>query len=186
MHRAIRVLAWCGTALLGVMLTGVIAYDSLVAAPRLAWVEQTLHGATASERQPPLVLIDMLHRANGDRLNGLLARRALSSGEIGRYGRLIQLASELGLALLLPAHFSDQEIEAAYLASAFMGLDAPGFEAASLKYLGVPLARVDAAQAARLVAIAWAPSAYLGNPERVEQRAQRLLALPPSQPGRLE
>jgi len=123
----------------------------------------------------------MLHRANGDRLNGLLARRALSSGEKGRHERLIHQASELGLALLLSAHFSDQEIEAAYLASAFMGLSDGGFEAASLKYLGVSLARVDAAQAARLVAIAWAPSAYLGNPERVEQRAQRLLALPPAQ-----
>lgn len=164
---------------LGAALVGAVAFDRWVARPHLAQVDRMLAGASPSERRPPAALTEMLARAHQDGLASSVARQAVLSGDVEHQGRLRRQVIELGVAWLLPLHFSQGDIETAYLASTYMGPGPRGFAAASQRYLGVSLASVDAEQAARLVAIAWAPGLYLGSPERLERRVQRLLALAP-------
>lgn len=179
LRRWIRIAGRAAAALLAVGVAGAIAFDLLGAGPPLAQVDRMLADASPSERRPPAALVDMLHRAYGDQLAWPVARQAVLTDEVGRRRLLHRQFVELGVALLLPLHFSPGDIETAFLASTPMGPGTRGFAAASQRHLGVPLASVDAAQSARLVAISWAPSWSLGSPERLERRVRHLRALAP-------
>lgn len=179
LRRWIRIAGRAATALLAGSVAAAIAFDLLVAGPHLAQVDRMLVDASPSERRPPAALVDMLHRAYGDQLARQVARQAVSTDDVVSRRLLRRQFIELGVALLLPLHFSPGDIETAFLASTSMGPGTQGFAAASQRYLGVPLASVDAAQSARLVAIAWAPSLALDSPERLERRVRHLLALTP-------
>lgn len=178
MHRLLR---WTGRGLAGLVVGGALAvwaFDLWVVRPQVARIQRVLVEAAPSEREPPAALRDMLHRAYGDRIGGLLARNAtfdaMRNGE--RMHPLRRMFTEAGIAKLLPHHLSDSQLESAYLASAYMGEGIHGFSAASERHLGIALARVDQRQAARLVALSFAPASYLHSPRRLEQRVQVLLS----------
>jgi len=179
-RRLLRWLACALAGLLGCCALGILAFDLMVVRPHAASVERALAAAAPSERQPPAALRHMLHRAYGDRVKSIVARNLVfaSTGEDERMSRLHRMFTEAGVALLLPLHLSEAQLEGALLSSAYMGSGIRGFAAASRHYLGVPLERVDSAQAARLLAIEWAPS-FLESPERLERRVQWLLSAPP-------
>jgi membrane peptidoglycan carboxypeptidase len=80
---------------------------------------------------------------------------------------------------MLPLHLSQSEVEVAFLSQAYMGPGVRGFDQASKQYLGAGLQDLSTKQAAKLVAIVHAPTAYLASPERLERRAQYLLSLQP-------
>jgi len=164
------------------LVVGGLAFDLMVVRPAVDRIENRLQTAAPGERQPSAAVMDMLHRAYGVRINDLVARDAVSSGQIESMGTLSRLSMELGIALLLPVHLSRTDIAAAYLTGAYMGPDARGFAAASRLYLGIELDRVDLAQAAKLVAMAHAPDIYRQSPERLERKAAQLLSRP-SHPG---
>jgi len=178
---ALRWIAYCLVGLLLCCGLGVLAFDALVVRPAQLQIEAVIADAAPSERNPPRVVLDMVHRAHGDRLPYLVARYVSLAlpDQIDGTSQLHRQLKVLGIALLLPVHLSDHQIVAAYLSRAYMGPGVRGFARASERYLNVPLDSLDAAQAAKLVAIAYAPSAYLDSPERLERRTQYLLSLSP-------
>ncbi|WP_457445876.1 transglycosylase domain-containing protein [Roseateles sp. P5_E4] len=174
---------WLASALAGLLgccTLGILAFDLLVVRPHAASVERALDAAAPSERQPPAALRQLLHRAYGDLVKFIVARNLVlaSAREDERMSGLRRMFTEAGVALLLPLHVSETQLEGALLSSAYMGSGIRGFAAVSQHYLGVPLERVDSAQAARLLAIEWVPSS-LDSPERLERRVRWLLSVPP-------
>ncbi len=180
-----RWLQWMGRGVAGLLLcmaAAVLAFDIFIVRPHVVHIEQVIAAATPQERRPPAAVRDVLHRAHGDRLAEWATRDAflhsMRDGE--RMSHLRRVLLEGGVALMLPLHLSGADLETAFLASAYMGNGVRGFTAASDRYLGIPLERVDTRQTAMLIAIANAPSFYLGHPERLERRVQWLLSRPPS------
>jgi hypothetical protein len=160
---------------------GVLVFETLVVLPLVTGIVGRLDAATPSERQPPTIVTDMLRRAySGSQIKSFVVRNAMSAFPPVRPTMRRQF-TELGVFLLLPLHLSESEIESAYISSVYMGNDVHGFAKAAQNHLGVPLESVNVNQAARLVAIAHAPSAYLQDAERLERRTQYLLSLPPRQ-----
>jgi hypothetical protein len=178
-----RLLRWMGLLLAGLAVAlalGALAFDLAVARLCADRIQRELQAAASSERQPPAVLLDMLRRAHGDRIMHLVARdaaRKLLEAE-SHVGTLRRVAVEGGLLLLLPWHLTDAELASAVLTNAYMGEGVRGFAAAAQRHLGTPLERVNAEQAATLVAISWAPGS-LETPERLRRRVQSILAKPP-------
>jgi hypothetical protein len=173
-------MSWSAGALAAGCLTGVLAFDLLVVRPVVSSIQSRLSAAPFGERRPPAVLIDMLNRAYGRRVTELVAREALSappSSVEGTSTSRRQLA-EAGLALLLPWHLAEADIEGAYLCCAYMGPEVHGFAEAARRYLGVELDRINLGQAAKLVALSHAPALYSESPERLERKAQQLLSRP--------
>jgi len=174
MHLLSRIACW----LLAALLVGVATFDVLAVLPAVSRVEAAVANAKSGERSPPSPVVQMLDRAYGSRLKYLVVRQVMhaSQGEGQRMGTFRRQLTELGVSLLLPLHVSHQEVQTAFLSQAYMGPGVTGFAAASERYLGSPLQHVSLEQAARLVAITHAPSLYLANPERLEQRAKLLLS----------
>lgn len=175
---------WAAFFLAGFLLcccVGVVVFDALVVRPALSKIESTIASGAPSEREPPSAVVDMVHRAYGSHLKYLVARDALaaSPSQVDGLSHLSRQFTELGLGLLLPLHLSEPQVATAYLSWAYMGPGVRGFAVASDRYLKVPLENLTPAQAARLVAIAHAPSAYLASPERLDRRTRYLLSLQP-------
>jgi hypothetical protein len=160
----------------------VLAFDLMVVRPCADRIQRELEAAASSERQPPTVVIDMLQRAHGDHIAYPVVRDAASKSLEAEphVSRARRIAVEVGLLWLLPWHLTDAQLASSVLANAYMGPGVHGFAAASERHLGVPLERVDAEQAARLVAIAWAPNMMLENPDRLQRRTLAILAKPPT------
>ena len=78
------------------------------------------------------------------------------------------------MAVVLDAHFSKADLMKAYINEIFLGQDGDraihGFGLASQFYFGKPLAELDLAQVAMLVAVVRGPSYY--DPRRHPDRAR--------------
>jgi len=182
MRRLLRWMGWLLAGLVVCLASGVLVFDLMVVGPCVDRIKRELEAAAPSERQPPAVLLDMLRRAYGDHVKDVVVRHAAS--------KLLEaeppastphrLAVQAGLLCLLPWHLTDAEMVSSVLATTYMGRGSHGFAAASERHLGVPLERVDAEQAARLVAISWAPNMMLENTDRLQRRTQAILAKPPT------
>jgi hypothetical protein len=181
MRRLARWLAIFLGSLLFCSIVGLAAFEVLVVQPALSKIESFIAAAAPSERKPPAVVVEMLRRTYRSHLTYLVASRALyeSPSQVEGAGTLHRQFTELGVGLLLPLHLSGPEIAAAFMSKAYMGPGVFGFAEASDRYMGVPLENLSVEQAAELVAIAHSPSAYLGNPQRLERRTQYLLSLQP-------
>ena len=180
-----RMLRWMGQLVAGLtvcLALGVLAFDLTVVQPCVDRIKQELEAAAPSERQPPVVLLDMLQRAYGGNIRHQVVRDVASkSVETGPHvDRLRRMAVEAGLLWLPSWHLTDAELASSMLANAYMGRDVRGFAAASKRYLGMPLERASPEQAARLVAISWAPNILLEDPDRLQRRVQVILAKPPA------
>lgn len=178
MRRLARWLAVFIGSLLLFSFLGVAAFDVLVVQPTLAKIEGHITAAAPSERNPPAVVVEMLRRAYGSNLKYLVAKRVLadSPSQIDGVSQLQRQFAELGVGLLLPLHMVESEIAVTFVSKVYMGPGVFGFADAATRYIGVPLESLSERQAAQLVAIAHGPSAYLGNPQRLERRTQYLLS----------
>ncbi|WP_422010408.1 transglycosylase domain-containing protein [Roseateles sp.] len=167
-------------ALVVAMASGVLVFDVLVVRPATDLIQRRLETAAPGERQPPQLLLDMLRRSHGDRIVDQVARYAASDllDADQRMGSLRRMSMEWGLKLLLPRHLTDAEIASTLLATSYMGHQVRGYAAAAQREFNRPLERVNTEQAARLVAIAWSPSAYVVRSDMYERRVQRLLKTP--------
>ncbi|MGD9388198.1 MAG: transglycosylase domain-containing protein, partial [Gammaproteobacteria bacterium] len=91
--------------------------------------------------------------------------------------------TEAFMAILLERHFDKADILTAYVNEVYMGQDGPraihGFGLASAFYFGKPLAELDTAEIATLVAVVRGPSFYhpWRHPERVRERRDLVLTL---------
>lgn len=171
MRKVLNALATAAAALCLAAVLGVVAFDFLVVQPQVEAVRAAVSAAAPGEREPPAAVIEMIHRAH----HGAVAPHAVRLLGIDSRSHLRKVSTEAGLSILLPLHLSDQELTSFLLSRSYMGPDTRGFAQASLRHLGVPLESVDRAQAARLVAIAHAPSIYLVSPERLARRVAWLL-----------
>lgn len=168
-------------SLLLCLIVGVAAFDLLSVQPVLSKIEAYIVDAAPSERNPPKVVVEMLRRAYGRRLKYIVTNSVLSEtqSQVEGMSHLQRQFTELGVGFLLPMHLSEPEIATAFLSMAYMGPGVLGFAQASTSYFGMPLEDLSIRQAAQLVAIADAPSAHLGNQERLEHRIQQLLSTEP-------
>ena len=91
--------------------------------------------------------------------------------------------TEAMMAVLLERRYDKREILTAYVNEVYMGQDGPravhGFGLASAYYFGKPLAELDTAETATLVAIVRGPSYYnpWRHPQRVRERRDLVLGL---------
>lgn len=159
------------------LLAGAAAFDVLAVLPAVSRIEAAVVNAKSDESSPPSSVVEMLDRAYGSRLKYLVVRQVIASQSEGqRVGTFRRQLTEWCVSLLLPLHVSHQEMQTAFLSQSYMGPEVTGFSAASERYFGSPLQRLSLEQAAKLVAIAHAPSIYLVSPERLERRAKLLLS----------
>ncbi|WP_055083114.1 transglycosylase domain-containing protein [Jannaschia donghaensis] len=96
-----------------------------------------------------------------------------------RAGTVWRKLKEIPYALALEAKFSKEEILAIYLNRAYLGAGARGFAAASQRYFGKSVARLNAQESAMLSGLLPAPSYYAptNNLERAQDRAATVLRL---------
>lgn len=173
-RRVFHVLA----ALLGLLLLALAAYDVWVFQPYRPDIDKFIARAGASETQPPVSLQRVLDAAYGDRLSGLVARQVLLElGVTAGESKLGGHATSALWALLLEVHLSAAQRTTLFLSLSYLGKEQRGFEFASTRIVGVPLAQVSVEQAATLVTVGKAPNSYLTNPDRLAQSARRLSEL---------
>ncbi|TFL20154.1 transglycosylase domain-containing protein [Jannaschia formosa] len=96
-----------------------------------------------------------------------------------RRGTVWRKVKEIPYALALELKFTKDEILAIYLNRAYLGAGARGFAAASQRYFGTSVARLDPQQAAMLSGLLPAPSFYAptANLERAQDRGAVVLGL---------
>ncbi|WP_179380874.1 transglycosylase domain-containing protein [Jannaschia marina] len=96
-----------------------------------------------------------------------------------RRGSVWRKIKEIPYAFALEAKFTKEEILAIYLNRAYLGAGARGFAAASQRYFGKSVARLNAQEAAMLSGLLPAPSYYAptNNLERAQDRAATVLRL---------
>ena len=109
----------------------------------------------------------------GSTITQQLVKNLFTSGE----KTLDRKTKEIGLAIQIERDYEKNEILAAYLNTAFFGEGAIGAEAASRTYFGKSAKDLSLSEAAMLVSIIPAPSAYnpRRNPEVAEARRQLVL-----------
>jgi hypothetical protein len=178
MHRLLRIARTLLIALVAAILVLTIAFEFTVVRPALIRTASLLATATPSERNPPVTVLEILGRSQPELRKYQVARNLLTHAPlyVEGLGRTRRQSAELGLGLFLSLHLSAHELAALHLSQAYMGTGVHGFAQASLVHLGVPLESVTLEQAAKLVAISYAPSAYLASPERLARRTEFLLA----------
>ena len=88
---------------------------------------------------------------------------------------LLRKGREALIALQLEAHYSKDEILAAYLNSVFYGRGAYGVEAAARTYFGVGAGQLDLAQAAFLTGLPQLPATYADNLDEAKARQRYVL-----------
>jgi hypothetical protein len=174
MYRVLRMTRTLLIALLAAILVFALAFEFIVVRPALIKTASQLATATPSERNPPATVLEILGRSQPELRKYQVARNLLTHVEgFGTIGRHFAV---LGLGIFLSLHLSAQELAALHISQAYMGTGVHGFAQASVAHLGVPLESVTIEQAAKLVAISYAPSAYLTSPERLARRTEFLLA----------
>jgi len=96
-----------------------------------------------------------------------------------RVGSVWRKLKEIPYALALEAKFTKDEILAIYLNRAYLGAGARGFAAASQRYFGKSVARLNPSEAAMLSGLLPAPSYYAptNNLQRAQDRAETVLRL---------
>ncbi|SDY27882.1 penicillin-binding protein, 1A family [Jannaschia faecimaris] len=96
-----------------------------------------------------------------------------------RAGSVWRKIKEIPYAMALEAKFTKDEILAIYLNRAYLGAGARGFAAASQRYFGKSVARLNAQEGAMLSGLLPAPSYYAptNNLERAQDRAATVLRL---------
>ncbi len=111
--------------------------------------------------------------AAGSTLEQQLAKMLYTDGNSTTVDRFEQL----GLALKLDQHWSKAQIMQMYLESAYFGHGFYGLDAASKGYFGVSAARLDWQQAALLVGLVQAPTAYdpFTHPDLAKSRRSHVL-----------
>ncbi|MCK0168830.1 PBP1A family penicillin-binding protein [Jannaschia sp. S6380] len=96
-----------------------------------------------------------------------------------RAGSVWRKLKEIPYAFALEAKFSKDEILSIYLNRAYLGAGARGFAAASQRYFGKSVARLEPTEAAMLSGLLPAPSYYAptNNLQRAQDRARTVLVL---------
>lgn len=158
----------------GVALIPVVAiagYDLLVFQPCMPEIRKLLANAKPEEKQAPQTILRVLQVDPGVELHWHVSRLLLSTIQ-PQTGRSNGHGHRFMFGVLVALHLSPAEQATVFLSLSYMGQEVHGFAAAAPRLVGVPLGSVSLEQAARLVAVAWAPSI---SPERQARRAEVLV-----------
>ena len=156
-------------------LLALAAYDVWMFQPQVPTMRRILADADAAEKSPPEALVRALlasHRSNCADARVLRDLFHPSSEHVSN--TRLQFGDE-ARCLLMRLHFVEADRLTLFLTLTPMGKGVSGFAQASSTWLNVPLGAVSLDQSARLVTISKAPSAYLGNPERLAKSATALV-----------
>jgi hypothetical protein len=175
MSRVVRHTVQAAALLIGVPLAGLFAYDLVAVRPHAASIEALLADAEPTEASPPALIRDLID-AGVDSPQAYGARLAMQyvEGDVDR-DILRRHARELLWRILLPLHLDDSAMYGLVASRANNGTD-HGLAAFARREYGKSLDALSPIEAARTVAIIKGPSYFLRDRQRLEARANSLLA----------
>ncbi|NCT69404.1 MAG: hypothetical protein GXC75_00500 [Xanthomonadaceae bacterium] len=175
MSRVVRQTVQAAALLIGMPLIGLFVYDLVAVRPHVARIGALLAAAEPSEASPPPLIRDLID-AGVDSPEAYAARLAMQYVEGGvERGILRRHARELLWRILLPLHLDDSAMYGLVAARAPNGTD-HGLAAFARREYGKSLDALSPIEAARTVAIIKGPSYFLRDRQRLEERANSLLA----------
>ena len=158
--------------LVGLPAVALLVYDTVAIRPHLAEIEGFLATADVQDATPPSIVRDLIDAGAGS--PGSHATRLVTTRI---YSNLSQGQWHVRNALwriLLPLHFDKTQMYGLYATLAYNGTDY-GLSNFSRREYGKALDQLSPMQAARTVAITHAPTTYLKDRDRLNQRAMMLL-----------
>lgn len=175
MSRVVRHAVHAAALLIGAPLTGLFAYDFVAVRPYVARIEALLADADPTEASPPALIRDLIDADMGspEAYGASLAMQYVEGGF--ERGILRRHARELLWRILLPLHLDDSAMYGLVASRADNGTD-HGLAAFARREYGKSLDALSPIEAARTVAIIKGPSYFLRDRQRLEARANRLLA----------
>ena len=172
MSKIIVNLAKAAALLAGVPAVALFAYDMIAVRPHLAQIESVLAQANPQDASPPEIIRDLIDANVGSptphatRLVTSLVYSGLSQGQWHVRNAL--------WGVLLPMHFDKSQMYGFYSVLSYNGID-HGLSNFARREYGKSLGQLSPVQAATVVAITHAPTAYLRDRSRLDRRAKVLL-----------
>ncbi|KMM74943.1 hypothetical protein ACP93_14170 [Xanthomonas sp. NCPPB 1128] len=154
------------------MLLALIAYDVLAVRPHLARIRALLSQADPEDAYPPEAIRRLIDANVGSpsphavRLVTSLVSSDLTQGQSQMHETLWRM--------LLPMHIDRSQMYGIYCSLSYNGLN-QGLSSFANREFGKPLSQLSPMQAATTVAITHAPTLYLRDRNRLDQRARALL-----------
>lgn len=173
MSRVVRYTVYATALLVGLPLAGLFAYDLVAIRPHVAEVKALLVHADGQDASPPPLIRDLIDASVGSPAPSV-ARMAVHRFHAPQSAMSWHARTALW-RLLLPLHFSDEEMYGLYASQAYNGVDT-GLDRLARREHGKPLDALSPIEAARTVAILKGPSYLLRDRPRLETRAEWLLA----------
>jgi hypothetical protein len=173
MSKVIGNLAKAAVLLVVIPAVVLFSYDTIAVRPHLAQIEAVLAQADPEDASPPEIIRDLIDANAGSptphatRLVTSLVYSDLSQGQEHVRNAL--------WSVLLPVHFDNSQMYGLYSVLSYNGTD-HGLSNFARREYGKSLGQLSAIQAATTVAITRAPTAYLRDPGRLDERANVLLA----------
>jgi hypothetical protein len=171
------------SALFAVAAAAFFSYDVFVFQPFRTDIDKLVARAGVYERTPPEPLVRVLKTAYAGTLDAHVARHLIQELRQRTVGGALgwHVTSNLW-SLLVKIHLSQGERTTLFLSLSHMGNGQRGFQQASTRIVGVPLAEVSLIQAATLVTVGKSPEIYSSQPERLSEAAEHLAEVTASAP----
>ena len=173
MSRVVRHTVHAVALLVGVPLAGLLAYDLVAVRPHVAGIKVLLVHADGQDASPPPLIRDLIDASVGSPAASV-ARMAVHRFHAPQSAMSWHARIALW-QILLPLHFSDEEMYGLYASQAYNGVD-KGLDRLARREHGKSLDVLSPIEAARLVAILKGPSYMLRDRQRLETHAERLMA----------
>lgn len=158
--------------LAGAPVAGLFAYDAIVVRPNLAQVEAVLATANPADASPPRIIRDLIDantRSPSRHATRLIVSRVYPDWSNGQ-----RHVREALWSVLLPIHLDKSQMYGLYSSLSYNGVD-QGLSSFARREYGKSLGQLSPIQAATTVAITGAPSTYLKNRLRLDERARLIL-----------
>ena len=175
MSRVVRHAVHAIAVLVGLPLAGLLAYDLWAVRPHVAEIEALLAKAEPLEASPPKLIRDLIDAGEGspDAYGARLALLQVHGG-LELNGMRRHMREELW-QVLLPLHLDESAMYGLVVSQTHNGVD-KGLAAFARREYGRRLDALSPIEAARTVAIIKGPSFMLRDRQRLEARAEWLLA----------
>lgn len=154
------------------MFLAFIAYDTLAVRPHLARIRDLLAQANPEDASPPEAIRRLINANVGSPSpQAVRLVTSLVSSDVTRGRSQIR---ETLWRMLLPMHIDKSKMYGIYCSLSYNGVD-QGLSSFANREFGKPLTQLSPMQAATTVAITHAPTLYLRDRNRLDQRARALL-----------
>ena len=178
MKRIARLALGATAALFLLPVISFLAYDAVVFQPRQAEIQALLDRAPPEDRNPPAAIRRYILAAHigGAPPSTHVARQLLTHLDMPRNKGMLGWHARFALwDRLVSLHMPQDKVLALYSTLSYNGAGY-GLSALSQRLFSKPLSALSEPEAATVVAVLWAPSMYLRDQRRLEQRRDTLLA----------